>query len=109
MPQRTTASDCSEARLAGLVAIVTDASSGIGQGVAERLALDGASVCINYPAHFQWKRKGSAGADSVPDPHDPSKRRAPSMLTTDLSLRFDPAYSECEIPNVISMGFFFYI
>jgi catalase-peroxidase len=42
----------------------------------------------------QWKPKGDAGADSVPDPHDPSKRRAPSMLTTDLSLRFDPAYEK---------------
>ena len=51
MPKRTTASDRSEARLAGLVAIVTGASSGIGQGAAERLALDGASVCINYHAH----------------------------------------------------------
>ncbi|GAC1660641.1 MAG: catalase/peroxidase HPI [Candidatus Dormibacteraceae bacterium] len=40
----------------------------------------------------QWKPKGSAGSGTVPDPHDPSKRRAPSMLTTDLSLRFDPAY-----------------
>ncbi|SEC05791.1 catalase-peroxidase [Pseudomonas saponiphila] len=40
----------------------------------------------------QWRPKGGAGADSVPDAHDPNKRRAPSMLTTDLSLRFDPAY-----------------
>ncbi|RBJ86029.1 catalase/peroxidase HPI [Pseudomonas sp. MWU12-2534b] len=40
----------------------------------------------------QWQPKGGAGAGSVPDPHDPNKRRAPSMLTTDLSLRFDPAY-----------------
>ncbi|BAO62080.1 catalase/peroxidase HPI [Pseudomonas protegens Cab57] len=40
----------------------------------------------------QWQPKAGAGADSVPDPHDPSRRRAPSMLTTDLSLRFDPAY-----------------
>ncbi|WP_207239121.1 catalase/peroxidase HPI [Pseudomonas sp. GW456-L15] len=40
----------------------------------------------------QWQPKAGAGADSVPDPHDPNKRRTPSMLTTDLSLRFDPAY-----------------
>ena len=42
----------------------------------------------------QWKPKGDAGANTVPDAHDPSKRRAPSMLTTDLSLRFDPAYEK---------------
>jgi len=42
----------------------------------------------------QWKPKGDAGKDTVPDPHDPSKRRTPSMLTTDLSLRFDPAYEK---------------
>jgi catalase-peroxidase len=40
----------------------------------------------------QWKPKGSAGAGSVPDAHDPSKRHAPAMLTTDLALRFDPVY-----------------
>jgi catalase-peroxidase len=42
----------------------------------------------------QWMPKGDAGARTVPDAHDPSKRRAPSMLTTDLSLRFDPAYEK---------------
>jgi catalase-peroxidase len=42
----------------------------------------------------QWKPKGGAGANTVPDAHDPSKRHAPSMLTTDLSLRFDPAYEK---------------
>ncbi len=42
----------------------------------------------------QWKPKGDAGKDSVPDPHDPSKRRTPSMLTTDLALRVDPAYEK---------------
>ncbi|WP_409285414.1 catalase/peroxidase HPI [Pseudomonas protegens] len=40
----------------------------------------------------QWQPKGGAGAGSVPDAHDPNKRRTPSMLTTDLSLRFDPTY-----------------
>jgi catalase-peroxidase len=42
----------------------------------------------------QWKPKGDAGAGAIPDAHDPSKRHAPSMLTTDLSLRFDPAYEK---------------
>jgi catalase-peroxidase len=43
---------------------------------------------------YQWKPKGGAGAGTVPDPHDPSKPRAPSMLTTDLALRFDPVYEK---------------
>jgi catalase-peroxidase len=43
---------------------------------------------------YQWKPKGDAGAGTVPDAHDPSKRHAPSMLTTDLSLRFDPVYEK---------------
>ncbi len=42
----------------------------------------------------QWQPKGGAGAGTVPDAHDPSKRHAPSMLTTDLSLRFDTAYEK---------------
>ncbi|WP_429773996.1 catalase/peroxidase HPI [Agaribacillus aureus] len=40
----------------------------------------------------QWIPKDGAGADTVPDPFDPSKRHAPTMLTTDLSLRMDPIY-----------------
>lgn len=43
---------------------------------------------------YQWKPKGEAGKDTVPDPHDPQKRRTPGMLTTDLSLRLDPAYEK---------------
>jgi len=43
---------------------------------------------------YQWKPKGGAGDGTVPDPHDPSKRRAPGMLTTDLALRFDPVYEK---------------
>ncbi|MFX1478551.1 MAG: catalase/peroxidase HPI [Promethearchaeota archaeon] len=42
----------------------------------------------------QWKPKGDAGAGTVPDAHIPGKRIAPSMLTTDLSLRFDPKYEK---------------
>ncbi|HQK86818.1 MAG TPA: catalase-peroxidase, partial [Acidobacteriota bacterium] len=43
---------------------------------------------------YQWTPKGGAGAGTVPDAHDPTKRHAPAMLTTDLSLRFDPAYEK---------------
>ncbi len=42
----------------------------------------------------QWKPKDGAGAGTVPDAHDPSKRHAPTMLTTDLSLRMDPVYEQ---------------
>jgi catalase-peroxidase len=42
----------------------------------------------------QWRPKNGAGAGTVPDPFDQSKRRAPSMLTTDLSMRLDPAYEK---------------
>jgi catalase-peroxidase len=42
----------------------------------------------------QWAPKNGAGNATVPDAHDPSKRHAPSMLTTDLALRFDPAYEK---------------
>ncbi|WER47541.1 catalase/peroxidase HPI [Cupriavidus sp. WKF15] len=42
----------------------------------------------------QWKPKGDAGANTVPDPFEPSKRRGPTMLTTDLSLRVDAAYEK---------------
>jgi catalase-peroxidase len=42
----------------------------------------------------QWRPKGGAGAGTIPDAHDLSKRHAPTMLTTDLSLRFDPAYEK---------------
>jgi catalase-peroxidase len=42
----------------------------------------------------QWTPKGGAGAGTVPDAHDTSKRHSPSMLTTDLALRLDPAYEK---------------
>jgi catalase-peroxidase len=42
----------------------------------------------------QWVPKNGAGAGTVPDAHDPSKHHAPTMLTTDLALRFDPAYEK---------------
>jgi catalase-peroxidase len=41
---------------------------------------------------FQWKAKGAAA--TIPDAHDPSKKHVPTMLTTDLSLRFDPIYEK---------------
>jgi catalase-peroxidase len=42
----------------------------------------------------QWVAKGGAGAGTIPDAYDPAKRHAPTMLTTDLSLRVDPAYEK---------------
>ncbi len=42
----------------------------------------------------QWTPKNGAGAGTIPDAHDPAKRHAPTMLTTDLSLRFDPVYEK---------------
>lgn len=42
----------------------------------------------------QWRPKNNGGAGTVPDAHDPAKRHAPMMLTSDLALRFDPAYEK---------------
>ena len=42
----------------------------------------------------QWKPKGGAGAGTIPDAHDPDTKHAPFMLTTDISLRVDPAYEK---------------
>ncbi|MEX0290097.1 MAG: catalase/peroxidase HPI [Flavobacteriaceae bacterium] len=42
----------------------------------------------------QWRPKDGAGAGTIPDAHDPEKKHAPFMLTTDLSLRMDPAYEK---------------
>ncbi|QER87969.1 catalase/peroxidase HPI [Streptomyces tendae] len=42
----------------------------------------------------QWRPKDNGGAGTVPDAHDPSRKHQPTMLTTDLSLRFDPVYGE---------------
>jgi len=58
----------------------------------------------------QWQPKGGAGAGTVPDAHDPSKRHAPSMLTTDLALRFDPVYEKIsrrfyENPDLLAEAF----
>lgn len=59
---------------------------------------------------WQWKPAGDAGAGTVPDAHDPAKRHAPFMLTTDLSLRMDPAYEKIskhfhEHPNEFADAF----
>jgi catalase-peroxidase len=43
---------------------------------------------------YQWKPKGNAGEGTVPDAHDPNKRHAPMMLTTDLALKLDPIYEK---------------
>ncbi|KEO73748.1 catalase/peroxidase HPI [Anditalea andensis] len=43
---------------------------------------------------YQWKPKGDAGAGTVPDAHDPNKKHAPFMLTTDIALKEDPEYGK---------------
>jgi catalase-peroxidase len=58
----------------------------------------------------QWKPKHGMGEGTVPDAHDPSKRHAPTMLTTDLALRFDPAYEKIsrrflEHPDEFALAF----
>jgi catalase-peroxidase len=58
----------------------------------------------------QWKPKNGGGAGTVPDAHDKSKRHAPTMLTTDLALRFDPIYEKIsrgflENPNAFADAF----
>ncbi len=58
----------------------------------------------------QWIPADGQGADLVPDAHDPEKRHAPIMLTTDLALRFDPAYAEIarrfhENPEAFELAF----
>lgn len=58
----------------------------------------------------QWTPKDGAGAGIIPDAHDPSKRHSPTMLTTDLSLRFDPIYEKIsrrylENPDQLSDAF----
>ncbi len=51
--------------------------------------------CIKGPGGaYQWQPKDGAGAGTVPDAHDPEKKHAPFMLTTDLSMRFDPEYEK---------------
>src|SRR5438876_6848015 len=52
-------------------------------------------VKTNSPAGAtQWTPKDGAGEGTVPDAHDPTQRHAPIMFTTDLALRFDPAYEK---------------
>lgn len=51
--------------------------------------------CIKGPGGaYQWQPKNNEGAGTVPDAHDPNKKHAPFMLTTDLSLKMDPAYEK---------------
>ena len=51
-------------------------------------------LCKSPAGAHQWRPKNGAGAGTVPDAHNPAKRIAPNMLTTDLALRFDPAYEK---------------
>ena len=51
-------------------------------------------LCKSPAGAHQWRPRNGAGAGTVPDAHNAAKRIAPNMLTTDLALRFDPAYEK---------------
>jgi catalase-peroxidase len=51
-------------------------------------------LTVSPAGAHQWKPADGAGADTVPDAHDPARRHQPTMLTTDLSLRIDPVYEQ---------------
>ncbi|HWB66937.1 MAG TPA: catalase/peroxidase HPI [Mycobacteriales bacterium] len=67
-------------------------------------------LCESPAGAKQWKPKAGAAADAVPDPFDPAKRHAPTMLTTDLALRMDPIYEPIarrflEHPDELALAF----
>ncbi|MFM0643100.1 catalase/peroxidase HPI [Paraburkholderia bryophila] len=78
----------------GLEVIWTTTPTQWGNGFFENLFRYEWELTKSPAGAHQWKPKGDGGVDTVPDPHDSTKRRTPSMLTTDLSLRFDPAYEK---------------
>ncbi|MFO0958565.1 MAG: catalase/peroxidase HPI [Isosphaeraceae bacterium] len=78
----------------GLEVIWTATPTKWGNGFLENLFGYEWELTKSPAGAHQWTPKGGAGVGTVPDPHDPSKRRSPSMLTTDLALRFDPAYEK---------------
>ncbi|ASL47465.1 Catalase-peroxidase [Burkholderia sp. AD24] len=78
----------------GLEVIWTTTPTQWGNGFFENLFRYDWELTKSPAGAHQWKPKGDAGVDTVPDPHDSTKRRTPSMLTTDLALRFDPAYEK---------------
>lgn len=78
----------------GLEVIWTTTPTQWGNGFFENLFRYEWELTKSPAGAHQWKPKGDAGVDTVPDPHDSTKRRTPSMLTTDLALRFDPAYEK---------------
>src|SRR5205085_11494637 len=66
---------------------------GWAKGSFETLCGDEWELTKSPAGAFQWTPKNGAGQGTVPDAHDPSKRHAPMMFTTDLALRFDPIYA----------------
>ena len=76
----------------GLEVIWTSTPTKWGSGFLDNLFRYDWELTKSPGGAFQWKPKDAAADGTVPDPHDPSKRRAPSMLTTDISLRMDPIY-----------------
>jgi catalase-peroxidase len=83
-----------DAITSGLEVTWTSTPTAWGQGFFENLFRYDWELTRSPAGAHQWVAKGGAGAGTIPDAHDPARRHAPTMLTTDLSLRFDPAYEK---------------
>ncbi len=83
-----------DAITSGLEVTWTSTPTKFGNGFFENLFNYDWELTKSPAGAHQWMPKHGAGAGTVPDAHDASKRHAPSMLTTDLALRFDPAYGK---------------
>ncbi|MBP2703243.1 catalase/peroxidase HPI [Microbispora sp. RL4-1S] len=83
-----------DAITSGLEGIWTSTPTKWGNGFFENLFAYEWELTKSPAGANQWKPKDGAGEGTVPDAHDPSKRHAPTMLTTDLALRVDPVYEQ---------------
>lgn len=83
-----------DAITSGLEVTWTSTPTQWGMGFFENLFRYDWELTTSPAGANQWVAKDGAGAGTIPDAHDSSKSHAPTMLTTDLSLRFDPVYEQ---------------